>query len=38
MRRSEKSNRYHEIALNTQKSAEAIVAGKKIFFSEGPNQ
>ncbi|HIW79943.1 MAG TPA: hypothetical protein H9742_00200 [Candidatus Acetatifactor stercoripullorum] len=32
---SEKSNRYCEITLNAQKSAEAIVAE---FISEGPNQ
>ena len=33
--RSEKSNRYCEITLNAQKSAEVIVAE---FLGEGPNQ
>lgn len=33
--RSERSNRYREVVLNAQKSAEVIVA---VFFSEGPNQ
>ena len=34
--RSERSNRYCEMTLNAQKSAEAIVAGS--FFGEGLNQ
>ena len=35
--RSERSNRYQEITLDAQKSAEAIVAGS-FFFGEGLNQ
>ena len=35
MEHSERSNRYREITLNIQKSAEAVVAE---FISEGPNQ
>ena len=35
MERPEKGNRYREVTLNVQKSAEAIVA---VFFSEGLNQ
>ncbi len=35
VRRPERSNRYHEIALNTQKSAEAIVAGNLFFSVKG---
>ena len=37
MIRSEKSNCYRKVALNMQKSAEAIVA-EFSFFSEEPNQ
>jgi hypothetical protein len=35
--RSEKSNRYCEVTLNAQKSAEAIVTGS-FFYGEGLNQ
>ena len=36
--RSERSNRYREITLNAQKSAEAIVAGSFFFFSSAKGQ
>ena len=34
----EKGNRYREVTLSVQKSAEAILAESFFFFSEGLNQ
>ena len=34
----ERGNRYCEITMNAQKSAEAIVAGSFFVFGEGLNQ